>query len=167
MMSEENNEEMSEEIILLISSAMLKNIDVSVWLSEDRTAGRCIASDFNSKLISLGLIVGMGEDGDKKSKLDHAISESSLGKILAICGKGVDSLGEPLIDVSQFLRICEKSIQKSPQSTSYASSDSLGIHASGAFFSKSNTFPPVDLHSMSFSIKDVALFGFFFSMLFI
>jgi len=108
-MSESANEgHFGDEVTLLISSAKAKNIDVSVWLTEGGNDGKIIFPDFSSKLISLGLIVAMGEDGDNKSKLDYATSEVSLKSILKICQKGQDSLGMALIDVTLFLQIVDK-----------------------------------------------------------
>ena len=121
-MSSADRDLMEEEVILLISSAKAKNIDVSIWLTEDENNGMIIAPDFNSKLISLGLIVGMGEENEKKNKLDYAISEESLRKILAICGKGEDSSGDLLIDVSQFLNICSMKHSKNEMNDSVANS---------------------------------------------
>ena len=121
-MSSADRDLMEEEVILLISSAKAKNIDVSIWLTEDENNGMIIAPDFNSKLISLGLIVGMGEENEKKNKLDYAISEVSLRKILAICGKGEDSSGDLLIDVSQFLNICSMKHSKNEMNDSVANS---------------------------------------------
>lgn len=102
-----------EEVLLLISSARSKNIDISVWLTEDGSDGRISVPDFNSKLISLGLIVGMGESSAKKSKLDYATSDTSLGRILILCRAGKDSNGVTHIDVSKFLRICDKMLTSS------------------------------------------------------
>lgn len=102
-----------EEVLLLISSARSKNIDISVWLTEDGSHGRISVPDFNSKLISLGLIVGMGESSVKKGKLDYATSDTSLGRILILCRAGKDSNGVTLIDVSKFLRICDRMLTSS------------------------------------------------------
>lgn len=102
-----------EEVVLLISSARSKNIDISVWLTEDGSDGKVAVPDFNSKLISLGLIVGMGESSVKKSKLDYATSDTSLGRIHILCRAGKDSNGVALIDVSKFLKTCDRMLTSS------------------------------------------------------
>ena len=134
-MIDSESDQIATEVLLLISSARLKNIDVSVWLTEDGNDGMTVAPDFNSKLISLGLIVGMREDGDKKNKFDHAISDSSLQMILSICGRGVDSLGEPLIDVTHFLRLCNRRLSKDSAADKsfleYPSNDSADLMLTG------------------------------------
>jgi hypothetical protein len=143
-MSYRDSDVLYEEVVLLISSAKCKNIDVSVWLTEDGSDGTITSPDFNSKLISLGLIVGMGEDCDKKTTLDYATSDSSLGRILSLCGRGFDSYGTPLIDVSHFLKICDRmltaSINKSLTNSllEYPLSDSAEIHVIGTFRTTSN-----------------------------
>lgn len=134
-MIESESDQIAEEVLLLVSSARSKNIDVALWLTEDGNHGITVAPDFNSKLISLGLIVGMREDGDKKNKLDHAISDSSLRKILTTCNRGVDSLGEPLIDVTHFLRLCDRSLSKNAAVDKpffeYLSNDSADMRLTG------------------------------------
>jgi hypothetical protein len=128
-MSESANEgHFGEEVALLISSAKAKNIDVSVWLTEGGDDGKIIFPDFSSKLISLGLIVAMGEDGDNKSKLDYATSELSLNSILKICQRGEDSLGVALIDVSQFLQIVDKNLLLNTRTQ--FSDDMVGVRTS-------------------------------------
>ena len=110
---QDRSNRLCEEVLLLISSARSKNIDISVWLTEDGSDGRISVPDFNSKLTSLGLIVGMGENSVKKSKLDYATSDTSLGRTLILCHAGKDSNGVTLIDVSKFLRICDRMLTSS------------------------------------------------------
>ena len=125
--------------MLLISSAKSKNIDISVWLTEDGSDGKVAVPDFNSKLISLGLIVGMGESSVKKSKLDYATSDTSLGRILIICRAGKDSNGVALIDVSKFLKTCNRMLTSSINDSivtslsDYNLSDSVEMDIAGTF----------------------------------
>ena len=135
------NDRLCEEVVLLISSAKCKNIDVSVWLTEEGSDGKITAPDFNSKLISLGLIVGMGEDCDKKGKLDYATSDTSLGRIHCLCYGGEDSNGTPYVDVTEFLHLCSKMLTTSinqsilTSRSVYPLADSVEILAIGDSFS--------------------------------
>ena len=132
-----NSNRLCEEVVLLISCAKSKNIDISVWLTEDGSDGRIAVPDFNSKLISLGLIVGMGESSLKKSKLDYATSDTSLGRILILCRAGKDSNGVTLIDVSKFLKICDRMLTSSINDSivtslsDYPLSDSIELDIAG------------------------------------
>ena len=136
------NDRLCEEVVLLISSAKCKNIDVSVWLTEEGSDGKITAPDFNSKVISLGLIVGMGEDCDKKGKLDYATSDTSLGRIHSLCYGGEDSHGTPLVDVTEFLHLCSKMLTTSinqsilTSRSAYPLADSVEILTIGDSFSR-------------------------------
>jgi hypothetical protein len=132
-----------DEVTLLISSAKAKNIDVSVWLTEGENDGKIIFPEFRSKLISLGLIVAMAEDGDKKSKLDYATSEVSLKRILKICQKGEDSLGVALIDVTLFLQIVDK--DQLLNTRTQFSDDMVGVRTSLSDYPLNDS---VELHYM-------------------
>ena len=100
------------ESALLICSAMGKGIDVSVWLTEGGgVGGKIVASDFNTKLTSLSLVVGVEEDIDTKGELELAVCKSALKTIAEACGKGKDrATGEVLIDVGMFLAASEAKV---------------------------------------------------------
>jgi hypothetical protein len=62
---------LSLDVALLIASAIGKGIQPSLWLTEQIDAGIRPFNDFSSKLISLGLAVGIQEDKDTKTELDN------------------------------------------------------------------------------------------------
>lgn len=101
-------EEMQLDIALLIASATAKGINPSLWLTEQADAGVRPFNDFTSKLISLGLAVGIQEDRDTKKELDHATSKTSLRLIYRLCKAGTDENGILLVDVALFLMLCNR-----------------------------------------------------------
>jgi protein XRP2 len=99
--------EISLEVSLLIASAIAKNIDVSTWFNEGGFKGKLPVLDFNTKLISLSLIVGMEEDWETKRELEVAVSSVSLKTIQHLCSSGVDKAKKPYIDVTKFITLCK------------------------------------------------------------
>ena len=100
------------ESALLVASARAKGIDVSVWLCESPKRKLIPVPDFNSRFISLGLAVGIQEDWETKRELDLATSPASLSSIIAVCGEGFNEAGTPLINVHNFLLLCDESVEK-------------------------------------------------------
>ena len=95
----------NEATKLLVELASTKDIDVSVWLNEDRESLQ--ASDFVDKLKSLAVVAVIGEENETtKSIIDTATSGASLQQIFELCGAGVDDSGLPLINVTHFLDLC-------------------------------------------------------------
>ena len=93
------------EVALLIAAATAKGIDVAIWLTDVPGLSVVSAADFNTKLTSLGLAVGIHESWEAKRELDLATSKSSLKTIFSLCGHFSTDSGSPLIDVSLFLRM--------------------------------------------------------------
>jgi hypothetical protein len=100
------------ETALLVASARAKGIDVSIWLCETPHNKLIPVPDFNSRFISLGLAVGIQEDWETKRELDLATSSSSLASILTVCGEGVNESGAPLINVHNFLCLCQDTAEE-------------------------------------------------------
>lgn len=105
-------DKLSLEIALLIVSAMNKGIDVSVWLGEAIDLGKLPIADFEDKLISLALTVGIEEDVDTKKELDVATSKPSLATAVEVCSCGGSASGAPLINVTLFLNLCQAKVDK-------------------------------------------------------
>jgi hypothetical protein len=100
------------ESALLVASALGKGINVSVWLTENGGPdGKIPAPDFNAKLVSMGLVVGVEEDWDTKRELEAATAKSALKNIAEVCGKGKDkSTGVELIDVKFFIDVAQAKV---------------------------------------------------------
>lgn len=116
--NKENNEKKNNdmeslglEVALLIASARGKGVDVNVWLTVNENDGKIPVLDFNSKLISLGLTVGMEEDWDTKRELEIATSKASLNSILSICAAGIDEEGINIINVKYFIELCDEKVE--------------------------------------------------------
>ena len=103
-------EEINLDTALLIAAATAKGIDPSLWLTESVDAGIRPLHDFSTKLTSLSLAVGIREDRDTKRELDHAISKESMRIIYHLCKADKDGNGTLMIDVSLFLRLCNRRI---------------------------------------------------------
>ena len=106
----EAENEIGLDTALLIAAATAKGISPSLWLCENVDPGVRPFSDFSSRLIGLGLAVGIQEDRDTKKELDHATSKASLRTIYRLCKAGKDSNGVLLVDVGLFLRLCNLKI---------------------------------------------------------
>lgn len=105
-------DKLSLEIALLIVSAMNKGIDVSVWLGESIDLGRLPVADFEDKLISLALTVGIEEDIETKKELDIATSKASLATAIEVCSCGESASLTPLVNVTVFLNLCQSKVDK-------------------------------------------------------
>ena len=108
--ADSSSNEIGLDTALLIAAATAKGINPALWLSENVDAGLRPFSDFSSRLISLGLAVGIQEDRDTKKELDHATSKASLRAIYRLCKAGKDGNGVLLVDVGLFLRLCNLKI---------------------------------------------------------
>jgi hypothetical protein len=95
---------------LLIAAATAKGINPALWLTEQIDAGVRPFSDFYTKLVSLGLAVGIQEDRDTKRELDQSTSKANLRTIYHLCRAGKDQNGVILVDVALFLRLCNLKI---------------------------------------------------------
>lgn len=100
------------EVALLIAAATAKGIDVSIWLTDLPGISLIPATDFNTKLTSLGLAVGIHESWEAKRELDLATSKSSLRTIFSLCGHFSSEGNVPLIDVSLFLRLSLERVEE-------------------------------------------------------
>jgi hypothetical protein len=116
--NKENNEKKNNdleslglEVSLLVASARGKGIDVNVWLTANENDGKISVLNFNNKLISLGLTVGVEEDWDTKRELEVATSKASLNSIFSICAAGIDEEGINLINVKYFIELCDEKVE--------------------------------------------------------
>lgn len=100
-------EVLGEEVVLLISVAKSKGIDLFVWFGED-AGSKLITSEFNNKLTSLSLVVGVEEDQKTKRVLEIATSSKSLKQIKTICGV----MDGSSIDVQKFLYLCQSGAER-------------------------------------------------------
>jgi hypothetical protein len=100
------------EVALLIAAATAKGIDVSIWLTDLPGISVIPAVEFNTKLTSLGLAVGIHESWEAKRELDLATSKASLKTIFSLCGHFSTESGEPAIDVSLFLRLSLERVEE-------------------------------------------------------
>jgi hypothetical protein len=103
---------LSIEVALLIASGISKGINVSLWLSDGWVNNIVPSTSFIDKLKSLSLVVGVHADSDTKNELEKAISEDSINMIINLCNCGKDTNGVILIDVVNFLKTCQKRIDK-------------------------------------------------------
>ncbi len=99
------------EVALLIAAATVKGINHTMWLQDDPSVTSVPAEEFNTKLTSLGLAVGIQESWDAKRELDLATSKASLKNIFSLCGS-FSSSDVPMIDVSLFLRLASDRVQE-------------------------------------------------------
>lgn len=103
---------LSIEVALLIASGISKGINVSLWLSDGYVNNIVPSTSFIDKLKSLSLVVGVHADNDTKSELEKAINEDSINIIINLCNCGKDTNGIILINVVNFLKICQARIDK-------------------------------------------------------
>jgi protein XRP2 len=99
------------EVALLIAAATVKGINHTLWLQDSPASSAVPAVEFNAKLTSLGLAVGIQESWDAKRELDLATSKASLKNIFSLCGYFSND-GVPMIDVSLFLRLASDRVQE-------------------------------------------------------
>lgn len=99
------------EVALLIAAATVKGINHTMWLQDDPAVSAVPAVEFNTKLTSLGLAVGIQESWDAKRELDLATSKASLKNIFSLCGFFSND-GTPMIDVNMFLRLASERVQE-------------------------------------------------------
>ena len=100
------------EVALLIAAATAKGIDVAIWLTDMPGISTIPATEFNTKLTSLGLAVGIHESWEAKRELDLATSKGSLKTIFSLCGHFCSESGVPMIDVSLFLRLSLERVEE-------------------------------------------------------
>ena len=107
-------DKLNMEVALLVASAIGKGINVSVWLTEGGGVdGKSSAPEFNAKLTSLSLVVGVEEDMETKRELEQAIGKSSLQNIAEVCGKGKDKKsGAVMIDVAFFMAVAQAKVSR-------------------------------------------------------
>jgi hypothetical protein len=110
------------EVALLIAAATAKGIDVAIWLTDVPGITVVPAAEFNTKLKSLGLAVGIHESWEAKRELDLATSKTSLKIIFSLCGHFTAESGTPVIDVSFFLRLALERVEEHLQHIELASS---------------------------------------------
>ena len=98
------------EVALLIAAAKGKGIDVHIWFGAQED-GLLQCTQFNSKLISLGVVVGFQEDWETRRELELATSKRSLREVQKLCLTSRVGSEEPLIDFNMFIRLCEEKVK--------------------------------------------------------
>ena len=126
------------EVALLIAAATAKGIDVAIWLTDVPGITVVPAAEFNTKLKSLGLAVGIHESWEAKRELDLATSKSSLKTIFGLCGHFTTESGTPVIDVSFFLRLALERVEEHLQHIELAGAEDDVASAAGAVVHKSS-----------------------------
>lgn len=109
-------ESLDIEIALLMTSAEAKGINVALWLGEGGNGGHIRFCDFSNKFYSLGQVVSVHEDDQKKGELDKATSAQSMQLIENLfCVDGSEE-----IDIGHFINTCKQklaTLNVAPQST--------------------------------------------------
>ena len=110
------------EVYTLIKLAATKSIDVSVWMTEENAT--ISEEEFISKIKSLVMVASMEEIEEIKMEVDIAVNDASLETILRVCAADTNGNGVSMVNVSQFLDMCEYT--RIPRSTYLSESNNDG-----------------------------------------